>query len=179
MKMSRILLTIAVILAIYVSPALAQMRFKKVELRNAFGNAAQGRKGRLVIDGKKIEFQSKRGRAYFSIPTSAVQDVFYSRVSGRRIGAAIAITPFLLFSKGRKHYMTLTFNDGEEMVGAVEFRLHKGNYRSCLRSVEQVTGLTMGYDQEGIKDSQQEVSKRKEGSKEGKKETRNPKDGVD
>ncbi len=58
--------------------------------------------------------------------------------------------------------MTLTFNDGEEMVGAVEFKLHKGNYRSCLRSVEQITGLTMGYDQEGIKESEQEVSKRKE-----------------
>ena len=165
MKMSRILLTIAIILAIYASPAVGQMRFDKVEIRNAFGNAQQGKKGRLVVDGKNIAFQRKSGQAYFSIPTSSVQDVFYSRVSGRRIGAAIAVTPFLLFSKGRKHYMTLTFNDGGEMVGAVEFRLHKGNYRSCLRSVEQATGLTMGYDQEGIKESKQEVSKRKEGKK--------------
>ena len=145
-----------------VSPAFGQMKFDKVELRNTFGNTKHGKKGLLVIDGKKIEFQRKNGREYFSIPTSAVQDVFYSRVSGRRIGAAVLVTPFLLFSKGRKHYMTLTFNDGGEMVGAVEFKLHKGNYRSCFRSVEQVTGLTMGYDQEGIKESKQEVSKRKE-----------------
>ena len=33
------------------------------------------------------------------------------------------MTPFLLFSKGRKHYLTITFNDGADLVGAVELRL--------------------------------------------------------
>ena len=51
--------------------------------------------------------------------------------------------------------MTVTFNDGAELVGAVEFKLHKSNYRAVLRTVEQVTNLTMHYDQEGVKDTKQ------------------------
>ena len=34
-------------------------------------------------------------------------------------------------------------------VGAVEFKMHKSNYRSFMRGLEQVTGLSMLYDQEG------------------------------
>ncbi len=101
--MNKLVAAFLVVAIVAVSPAFGQMKFDKVELRNTFGNTKHGKKGRLVIDGEKIEFQSKNGREYFTIPTSAVQDVFYSRVSGRRIGAAILVTPFLLFSKGRKH----------------------------------------------------------------------------
>ena len=77
------------------------------------------------------------------------QSFFYSRVSGRRIGAAILVTPFLLFSKGRKHYMTVSFDDGGKQKGAIEFKLHKSNYRGVLRTVEQITDLTMKVDDEG------------------------------
>jgi len=66
----------------------------------------------------------------------------------------------LLFSKGRKHYMTISFNDGADLVGAVEFKLHKSNYRGVLRTVEQVSGQTMHYDQEGVKDTKQTVATR-------------------
>ncbi len=162
----------ALFLVIYAIPAEAQMTFNKVEVRVAFGGAEQGNKGELVIDAKNIRFTKNKGKTeYFSIPASAVSDIFYARVSRRRIGAAIAISPFLLFSKGRKHYMTITFNDGQELVGAVEFKLHKSNYRPTLRMVEQVTGLTMTYEQEGIKDTQQNVATRSGGAA-------NPNDGI-
>ena len=92
---------------------------------------------------------------YFAIPTNSVKDLFYSRVSGRRIGAAILVSPLLLFSKGRKHYMTMSFDDGKGMVGAVEFKLDKSNYRPILRSVETACKVQMKYDQEGIKDPEQ------------------------
>ena len=159
--------TLAVILTIAVasSPILGQMSFNKVELRNTYLQVKQGKKGHLVVDGETIRFQKKNGQIYFSLPTDAIKEIFYSRVSGRRIGAAILVTPFLLFSKGRKHYATLAFNDGKDLVGAVEFKLHKSNYRSCLRSIEQVTDLEMSYDQEGIKESEQTVSKRKKSDK--------------
>ena len=140
--------------------ALGQFTFKNVQTRTTFGAAQQGNKGKLVIDAKQIRFVKNGGAEYFAIPTGTVSEVFYSRVSGRRIGAAILITPFLLFSKGRKHYMTVTFNDGADLVGAVEFKLHKSNYRGTLRTVEQVTGLTMLYDQEGVKDTKQTVARR-------------------
>ena len=74
------------------------------------------------------------------------------------------VTPFLLFSKGRKHYLTVTFNDGADLVGAIEFKMHKSNYRGVLRTAEQVTGLTMLYDQEGVKDTEQTVAERGSGT---------------
>ena len=154
------LLVSSLIMAVLSTSAYAQMTFKKVETRTTFGAAQQGNKGKLIIEGKQIRFTKGNGAEYFTIPTDAVSELFYSRVSGRRIGAAILVTPFLLFSKGRKHYLTITFNDGADLIGAVEFKLHKSNYRGALRTAEQVTGLTMRYDQEGVKDTKQTVARR-------------------
>ncbi len=134
------------LLGIFAVPAQAQFTYKNVQVRTSFGAAQQGNKGLLLIDSEKVRFTKNDGRTeYFSIPANSVTEIFYSRVSGRRIGAAILVTPFLLFSKGRKHYMTLSFNDGDKLVGAVEFKLHKNNYRGVLRTLEEITGLTMEY----------------------------------
>ena len=71
----------------------AQMKFDKVEGRTAYGGAEEGNKGKLIVDGDLIRFVKKNERdEYFSIPSDAVTDVFYSRVSGRRIKTAIFIT---------------------------------------------------------------------------------------
>lgn len=147
------------LLGIFAVPAQAQFTFKNVQIRSTFGAAQQGNKGLLLVDKKKVSFTKNNGRTeYFSIPADSIKEVFYSHVSGRRIGAAIPVTPFLLFSKGRKHYMTLSFDDGKELAGAIEFKLHKNNYRGVLRTIEEVTGLTMEYDQVVMKDTKQTVA---------------------
>lgn len=151
----------ALLLGIFAVPAQAQFTYKNVQVRTSFGAANQGNKGLLLVDGKKVRFTKNNGRTeYFSIPVDSVTQVFCSRVSGRRIGAAILVSPLLLFSKGRKHYMTISFNDGKELAGAVEFKLHKNNYLGVLRTMEEVTGLTMEYDQEGVKDTKQTIATR-------------------
>lgn len=157
-------ITLASIVFLSFSQASAQMSFKKVEIRTSFGVAKEGDDGRLVVDAETIRFV-KKGRESFSIPASAVTDLFYSRVSGRRIKTAIAVTPLLLFSKGKKHYMTITFNDGADLVGAVEFKLHKSNYRGVLHAVEEVTGVAMKFDQEGIKDEKETIGTRSAGDR--------------
>ena len=86
----------------------------------------------------------------FSIPTKAVTELFYSRVSGRRIKTALIGSPLLLFTKGRKHYLTISFNDGANVAGAVELQLHKDNYRGTIRALEEVTGVVSKFDQEGV-----------------------------
>lgn len=143
----------------------AQMMFKKVEARTAYASVPQGATGQLVVSGDRTRFVNSKSS--FEIPNDAIRDLFYSRVSGRRIKTAVATAIFtmgagalLALSKGRKHYVTLTFDDGGEIVGAVEFKLHKSNYRGCLRALEQVTGVTMLYDQEGIKDKEQKPAER-------------------
>ena len=143
----------------------AQMKFDKVEGRTTYGRAEEGNKGKLIVDGDVIRFVKKNERdEYFSIPSDAVTDVFYSRVSGRRIKTAIFITgPLGLFLKGKKHYLTISFNDGGDIVGAVEFKLDKKNYRGILRSIEEVSHTELVFDQEGIKDEEETVASRSGG----------------
>ncbi len=145
----------------------AQMSFKKVEARTAYGKAEEGKKGKLIVSGDVIRFVKDNERdEYFSIPSDAVTEVFYSRNSGRRMKTAIiggvVFLPILLtgFMKGKKHYMTLSFDDGGDIVGAVEFKLDKKNYRGILRSVEQVSHTELVFDQEGIKDEKETVASR-------------------
>ena len=83
----RQVLRASVLLVILASQGFGQFEFKDVQVRVAYGAAKQGNKGLLVIDGESIRFQKKGGKQYFSIPTDAVTEVFYSRVAGRRIGA--------------------------------------------------------------------------------------------
>ena len=145
----------------------AQMSFKKVEGRTAYGRAKEGQKGTLIVDSDSIRFVNNKNPrdAYFSIPSNAISDVFYSRVSGRRIKTAIFLTgPVGLFLKGKKHYMTLSFYDGGDIVGAVEFKLDKKNYRGVMRAVEQVSGVELVFDQEGIKDEKETVASRSGGA---------------
>jgi hypothetical protein len=155
---------IAVVSVCLLLPAemFAQMTFKKVEARTAYGKAEEGKKGKLIVSGDVIRFMKDNERdEYFTIPSDAVTEVFYSRVSGRRIKTAIFLTgPLGLFLKGKKHYMTLSFDDGGDIVGAVEFKLDKKNYRGILRAVEQVSDTDLVFDQEGIKDEKETVASR-------------------
>lgn len=137
-----------------------EMTFDKVELRTTFGTAKEGKKGRLVVSGRSIRFIDKKGREFFEIPSDSVTDLFYSRVSGRRIKTAVFVSPLILFSKGKKHYMTVSFDDGGDLVGAVEFKLDKKNYRGVLHAVESVADVSMDFDQEGIKDEKESIATR-------------------
>ena len=111
----------------------------------------------LVVNSERIQFTKKDGvTEYFSIPAKAVTEVLYSRVSGRRKGT-------FLLTKGHKHYMTLSFNDGADLVGEVEFKLHKRNYQSVLGTVEEVTGRTVASRGEGVEETEQTVASQEEG----------------
>lgn len=137
----------------------SRMMFKKVEVRNNYGHANQGNDGKLIVTSDLLRFvKNNENQEYFSIPTQAISEVFYSRVSGRRIKTAIFVALPLLFSKGKKHYMTLSFNDGGSIVGAVEFRLHKSNYRGVLHAMEQVSGVPLKFDQEGVSAEQEGIA---------------------
>ena len=87
LKLKRLLVS-SLILAVLSTSAYGQITFKNVQTRTTFGAAEQGNKGKLVIEGKQIRFTRNNGAEYFTIPAEAVSELFYSRVSGRRIGAA-------------------------------------------------------------------------------------------
>ena len=63
----------------------------------------------------------------------------------RRYAAAILISPLLLLSKSRKHFVTLGYMDQDGKQQAVVFRCGKGDIRSVLAALEARTGRRIEY----------------------------------
>jgi hypothetical protein len=94
------------------------------------------------------------GKAEFRTPYNKVQTVEYGQLVSRRYAAAVLISPILLLSKERRHYVTLGFLDGQGDRQAVVFRVDKGDIRPLLAALEARTGRRIEYqDDEARKGS--------------------------
>jgi len=80
------------------------------------------------------------GKTEFRIPYSRIESVEYGQSVSRRYAAAVLISPILLLSKERRHYVTLGFVDGQGAQQAVVFRVDKGDIRPVLAGLEARTG---------------------------------------
>jgi hypothetical protein len=97
-----------------------------------------------------------------SIPYAAITDLEYGQKAGRRVGAAVGTAILLgplglltLFSKKRKHYLTVAFKDadGKDQVAVIE--LGKDIVRNTLAIVETRSGKKIEYqDNEARKSGQ-------------------------
>jgi hypothetical protein len=80
-----------------------------------------------------------------SIAYRKINSVEYGQNVSRRYAAAILISPLLLLSKSRKHYVTIGYADAEGKQQALVFRVEKGDIRSLLASLEARTGRRIEY----------------------------------
>jgi hypothetical protein len=69
----------------------------------------------------------------------------YGQQTGRRYIMALAISPLLLLSKSRKHFLTLGYKDGDGNQQALVFQVHKNDVRALLASLEARTGIKVSY----------------------------------
>ena len=98
-----------------------------------------------LADGMAV-FNAKKGGARLSIPYEKIESLEYGQKAGRRVGLAIAISPLFLFSKKRRHFLTIGFRDeAGKMQGAV-FELAKGGVRETLSTLETKTGKKVEYE---------------------------------
>lgn len=90
-----------------------------------------------------LTFQAKYGTP-ISIPYKSVTSLEYGQKAGRRVGVAVLVSPLALFSKKRKHYLTLTYaaNGAEQ---AAVFELGKDIVRTTLTVLEVRTGKDVEY----------------------------------
>jgi hypothetical protein len=79
------------------------------------------------------------------IPYQKVNTVEYGQNVSRRYAAAILISPVLLLSKSRKHFVTLGYIDAEGRQQALVIRVEKGDIRSVLTGLEARTGRRVEY----------------------------------
>lgn len=108
-------------------PALAPKSFLRMDLT--------GSESLLLHFGK-----SDLGIAYRKINT-----VEYGQNVSRRYAAAVLISPVLLLSKSRKHFVTLGYVDEEGKQQALVIRVEKGDIRSVLAGLEARTGRRIEY----------------------------------
>ena len=102
-------------------------------------------------DEKNFLFQYKAGT--LSIPYDQVNNLEYGQKAGRRLGVAIALTPLALFSKKRKHSLSVGWKDEQDKQHAAVFELGKSIVRVTIVTLEARTGRKVEYEDDEARKS--------------------------
>jgi hypothetical protein len=107
----------------------------------------------------KAESKPYAGKV-FSIPYNKIVDLEYGQKAGRRVGTAVATTVLLgpiglvsLFSKKRKHYLTIGYKDAADKDQVAVIELGKDIVRITLPIVETRSGKELEYQDEEARKS--------------------------
>ena len=122
--------------------------FKKADVFEMQGEDEKKRDARMELDPEVrvlLLVDEKKGAekaTYAVIPYDAITKIVYERSTHRRYGTGLLVNPFLLFSKGKKHWLTIEFADVADLPqGYVYIRLDKNNQRQFLSALGSGTGI--------------------------------------
>lgn len=111
----------------------------------SLSNVKTGSKIRLFLEGDKVRF-TQDGQDLIIIPATSITEISYGQDVHRRVGAAIGVAvvsfgvgALLALTKSKKHYVGLTWADGEKK-GGFAMQCDKSDYRGILAGLEGVTG---------------------------------------
>jgi hypothetical protein len=85
------------------------------------------------------------GKSQIRIEYRKVNSLEYGQNVSRRYAAAVLISPLLLLSKSRQHFVTVGYTDDEDKQQALVLRVGKGEIRSMLVGLEARTGRRVEY----------------------------------
>lgn len=108
-----------------------------------------------TADEKAFVFTYKNGKGptTLRIQYDRVNSLEYGQKAGRRIGVAIMVSPLALFSKKRKHFLTVGYSDESDKQQAAVFEIGKDVIRTTLASLEARTGRKVEYQDEEARKS--------------------------
>lgn len=107
---------------------------------------------RLDLTGAEA-LRFRCGATELTIDYAKINTVEYGQNVSRRYAAAILISPVLLLSKSRKHFVTLGYVDTAGRQQALVFRVGKGDIRMVLASLEARTGRRIEYQDDEARKS--------------------------
>jgi hypothetical protein len=103
--------------------------------------------GRLsVADSHCLVFQARQ--ATIRIPYERINLIEYGQTVDRRLLEAILISPLLILSKKRAHYVTVGYESDDGRQQALVFRVGKGDVRAVLVSLEARSGRKVTFQDE-------------------------------
>jgi len=90
----------------------------------------------------------------WKVPYKSVTGLSYGQHAGRRVGATVAlgVTTLgigalpMLFSKKRRHYLTIEYTDDAGKPQAAIFEVGKNAVRTALKTLEVRTGKKIEYE---------------------------------
>jgi len=140
----------AVLVASFVAPLAAVGSREAEYIGGTIAGMDEGTEGRLITsDPDHLRFEpKKKGAPNVQIPYSAVTSLEYGQKAGRRVAVGVLITPWALFSKKRKHFLTVSFNDADGKEQAIVLELGKDIIRTSLTVVETRSGKAIEYQDE-------------------------------
>ena len=98
-------------------------------------------------------FVFERKSSKLSIPYKQINSLEYGQKAGRRVGLAVAVSPLLLFSKKRRHYLTINYLDENQKQQAAVFELGKDIIRPTLGTLEIKTGHKIDFQDDEARKS--------------------------
>ncbi len=99
-------------------------------------------------DSEKMMFVAEKGGGMIEIPWKRIDEAEYGQKVGRRVKTAIFLSPIALLSKGRKHYLTISYKDKSDEMQSAVFELGKELVRTTLTVVETRSGRKITYQDE-------------------------------
>jgi len=107
-------------------------------------------KGHVIFDSDKkaVEFQNDKGEQMVSIPYDKIKSILYEKTSRPRYAEAILISPFFLFSKTKKHFITFQYTDDKGDGKFMMLHLDKSNAMDIANAAEADTGQKVTREEE-------------------------------
>jgi hypothetical protein len=145
----RRLVAAILLLAVALPPGAIALDKEKAMYVGGTANVAPKSEGILATnDDTKLVFIAEKGGGMVEIPWKKIDEAEYGQKVGRRVKTAIFLTPLALFSKGRKHYLTISYKDKNNEMQSAVFELGKDLVRTTLTVVETRSGRKITYQDE-------------------------------
>lgn len=147
------ILVLFFVIALFTSAAFAGLGSKEAQyVGGTVSSIKEGTEGYTSTKAETVyTFTYKGGQ--LTIPYDQVDNLEYGQKAGRRVGLAIAVTPFALFSKKRKHFLTVSWKDENDKQQAAVFELGKDIVRTELATLEARTGRKIEYQDDEARHS--------------------------
>lgn len=82
----------------------------------------------------------------FTIAWDRIASLEYGEKVGRRLGVALAVSPWILFSKRRRHFLTLGYTDAAGKPQGVLLEIGKNEVAGAIVVIEARTGRKVEYE---------------------------------
>jgi hypothetical protein len=107
------------------------------ELSNSSG-------GFIDLTGDRC-FRFETRSVVVEVPYDSINVLEYGQKADRRYILALTVSPLLLLSKKRTHFLTVGYEDDRGRQQALVFRVDKSDIRTVLASLEARTGRKVEY----------------------------------